>query len=194
MLRKKVNREGPFVYDAFISYAKEDESWVMVNNYFHNYATDGNNDGNDGNDDGNHSHWWLDSRITLFPKWRSRVSSSAFIPETFRSKVWNDSLFNNHIIISIISQLILIAGWKVNHWKHCWLHRCFTKGNLSYFEANFLFNKSKISADMEFLLNILKVVLVLSQQYTASHWCMFEAHMSQHRLVQVWKRLFGEWY
>ena len=64
MLRKKVNREGPFVYDAFISYAKEDESWVMVNNYFHNYATDGNNDGNNGNDDdnddenddGNHSH------------------------------------------------------------------------------------------------------------------------------------------
>ena len=56
MLRKKVNREGPFVYDAFISYAKEDESWVMVNNYFHNYATDGNNDGNDDNDDGDHSH------------------------------------------------------------------------------------------------------------------------------------------
>ena len=63
MLRKKVNREGPFVYDAFISYAKEDESWVMVNNYFRNYATDGNTDGNDGNDgnndgndDGNHSH------------------------------------------------------------------------------------------------------------------------------------------
>ena len=47
---------------------------------------------------------------------------------------------------------------------------------------------------MEFLLNILKVVLVLSQQYTASHWCMFEAHMSQHRLVQVRKRLFGELY
>ena len=30
LLRKKVNREGPFAYDAFISYAKEDENWVMV--------------------------------------------------------------------------------------------------------------------------------------------------------------------
>ena len=30
LLRKKVNRDGPFVYDAFISYAKEDEEWVMV--------------------------------------------------------------------------------------------------------------------------------------------------------------------
>ena len=30
-----------------------------------------------------------------------------------------------------------------------------------------------------------QVVLVLSQHYTASQWCMFEAHMSQHRLVQV---------
>ena len=29
-MQKKVNREGPFVYDAFISYAKEDENWVMV--------------------------------------------------------------------------------------------------------------------------------------------------------------------
>ena len=32
---------------------------------------------------------------------------------------------------------------------------------------------------------VLQVVLVLSQHYTASQWCMFEAHMSQHRLVQV---------
>ena len=30
LLRKKVNREGPFACDAFISYAKEDETWVMV--------------------------------------------------------------------------------------------------------------------------------------------------------------------
>ena len=30
-----------------------------------------------------------------------------------------------------------------------------------------------------------KVVLVLSKNYTRSQWCMFEAHMSQHRLVQV---------
>ena len=27
----------------------------------------------------------------------------------------------------------------------------------------------------------------MSQHYTASHWCMFEAHMSQHRLVEVFK-------
>ena len=32
---------------------------------------------------------------------------------------------------------------------------------------------------------VLQVVLVLSQHYTASQWCMFEAHMSQHRLVKV---------
>ena len=29
-----------------------------------------------------------------------------------------------------------------------------------------------------------KVVLVLSGYYTQSQWCMFEAHMAQHRLVQ----------
>ena len=34
-----------------------------------------------------------------------------------------------------------------------------------------------------------QVVLVLSQHYTASQWCMFEAHMSQHRLVQVYPSL-----
>ena len=35
-----------------------------------------------------------------------------------------------------------------------------------------------------------KVVLVLSKNYTQSRWCMFEAHMSQHRLVQVLPSLF----
>ena len=36
------------------------------------------------------------------------------------------------------SQLILIAGWKVNHWKHCRLYRCFTKGNQFIFWGHFI--------------------------------------------------------
>ena len=30
MLSKKVRREEPFIFDAFISYCKEDEDWIEV--------------------------------------------------------------------------------------------------------------------------------------------------------------------
>ena len=44
LLRKKVNRDGPFVYDAFISYAKEDEDWVMVRTFWTMIIDDGESD------------------------------------------------------------------------------------------------------------------------------------------------------
>jgi len=97
LLRKKVNREGPFAYDAFISYAKEDENWVM-----------------------------------------------------------------DHLVPQMEAEGV----------KLCLHTRDFQVG------------KSIIENIADSIDASRKVVLVLSQQYTASQWCMFEAHMSQHRLVQ----------